>query len=89
MQAALRPQGVQTAGDLELRGRTDVALEDFAIIADSLDDVIGPLFVKAEVLADALVLFLAEKRLMSGLADFSISSTLALVMPKSSAVTSA
>src|SRR6202789_3265115 len=38
LQAALVPQSVQPALDLERRAFADIALEGFAVIADRLDD---------------------------------------------------
>src|SRR5215813_11377195 len=40
LQAALGPQHVEAARDLERRALTDVALEDLAVVADMLDDAI-------------------------------------------------
>src|SRR5690242_21840801 len=51
LQAAVLPQRIQAALDLERRPHADVALEALAVIADLLDDVVGPLLVDAERLA--------------------------------------
>src|SRR4029077_1784565 len=53
LQAALRPQCILTAGDLERRAHADVALEHLAVVTDLLDDVVDPLLVDAERLAHA------------------------------------
>src|SRR3984957_12541292 len=42
LQAALGPQRVESARDLQRRTLTDIALKNFAVIADVLDDAIGP-----------------------------------------------
>ncbi|CAB3959253.1 hypothetical protein LMG7053_05871 [Achromobacter ruhlandii] len=52
-QAALVPLPVQAAIELERRGRAQVAVPHFAIVADGLDHVAGPAFVQPEALADA------------------------------------
>src|SRR5262245_2643204 len=53
LQAALGPQRVLAAGDLERRALADVALEHLAVVTDLLDDVVDPLLVDAERLAHA------------------------------------
>src|SRR5258708_30193889 len=53
LQAALGPQLVQTAVDLEDRALADVALVALAVVTDLLDDVVDPLLVDAERLAHA------------------------------------
>ena len=52
MQAASVPQRVFTASDFQL---SQIALKDFAIIANLLDDVIGPIWAKAETFAKIIV----------------------------------
>src|SRR6202171_1277180 len=42
LQAALGPQRVEPARDLQRRALADIALKNFAVIADGLDDAIGP-----------------------------------------------
>src|SRR3954468_16939249 len=42
LQTALVPQGIQPARDLQRRALPDVALERLAVVADLLDDAIGP-----------------------------------------------
>src|SRR5215467_8012850 len=42
LQAALVPELVQPAGKAQRRLQADIALEAFAVIADILDDVVGP-----------------------------------------------
>src|SRR5687768_6775210 len=51
LQAAVRPERVQAALDLERRAHADVALEDLAVIADLLDDLVAPLIGQAQVRA--------------------------------------
>src|SRR6185312_11031237 len=53
LQAALRPQLVQTAVDLERAAGADVLVEALAVVTDLLDDVVDPLLVDAERLAHA------------------------------------
>src|SRR5262249_12728476 len=50
LDAALGPQLVQPAVDLERRAHADVALKRFAVVADLLDDVNGPILGQAELL---------------------------------------
>src|SRR5690606_30192354 len=52
LQAALGPQRVDAAGDLERAARADIALEDLAVIAGRLDDLDHPVVVEAEIGAD-------------------------------------
>src|SRR6185437_1691499 len=52
LQAALVPQGVQAAADLDRRAHADIALEDLSIVADRLDDAIGPIIGEAKPLAE-------------------------------------
>src|SRR6478735_1109118 len=61
LEAALVPQRVQTTLDLERAGLTDVAFEDFAIVADALDDVVGPFVGEPHVGADFRIGFRAEE----------------------------
>src|SRR6476660_5731072 len=51
LQAALGPQSVETAHDLQRRALADVALENLAVIADVLDDAIDPVVGEPERLA--------------------------------------
>src|SRR5471030_2805217 len=53
LQAAVLPQSVQAAVDLEHRARADIALEALAVVTDQLDDVVDPLLVEPERLAHA------------------------------------
>src|SRR3990167_1440347 len=53
LQAALRPQLVHAAIDLEDAVLADVAVEALAVVTDLLDDVVDPLLVEAERLAHA------------------------------------
>src|SRR6185312_15371400 len=50
-EAVLRPQIVESAVELQWRAGADVALEHLAVIADLLDDVIGPFVVDMQRLA--------------------------------------
>src|SRR5213078_4549723 len=50
-EAALAPQVVGAARQLQYRLRADVALEDLAIVADRLDRAIRPILVETEQLA--------------------------------------
>src|ERR1700684_1097022 len=50
--SALVPERVQAAGDLDRRAHAHVALENLAVIADVLDDAIGPIVGEAEALAE-------------------------------------
>src|SRR5260221_14758982 len=52
-QPALGPQIVETALELERRILADIAVEDLAVIADQLDDVVGPFLVETDRLAHA------------------------------------
>ena len=52
LQAALGPQRVDAARDLQRAAGADVALEDFAVVADRLDDVDDPVVGQAEIGAD-------------------------------------
>ncbi len=63
LDTALVPQSVETACDLQRAACTDVAIEDFAVIAHALDDIIGPVIGQAEVGADRRALFDAEEAL--------------------------
>src|SRR3954454_16137346 len=51
LDAAGAPQLVEAARDAEFRAGADVALVDFAVIADMPDDARRPIFCQAEVLA--------------------------------------
>src|SRR5689334_5452091 len=51
LQTALVPQLVQAAGQAQRRLQADIALEAFAVVADLLDDVIGPVLGHAHHLA--------------------------------------
>src|SRR5581483_12394348 len=53
LQAALGPQFVEAAVDLEDRACADIAVEALAVIADLLDDVDDPLLVDTKRLAHA------------------------------------
>jgi len=83
LQAALGPQRILAAGDLERRALADIALEHLAVVTDLLDDRVDPLLVDAERLAMPGVV--PRMRLMVGLSLFIISSTFFEVMPYSSA----
>src|SRR5262245_160803 len=50
-EAAMAPQVVGTARQLQRRLRADVALEDLAVVAHGLDRAKGPVLVEAEQLA--------------------------------------
>jgi hypothetical protein len=50
-QAAVGPLGVQSAFELEGRVDSDIAFIHFAVVADHLDDVVGPFFVQTQRLA--------------------------------------
>src|SRR5476649_227006 len=52
--AALGPERIDAAAELERRALAEIALEALAVIADLLDDVVGPLLVEAEDLAVAV-----------------------------------
>ncbi|KAG0919518.1 hypothetical protein G6F32_016106 [Rhizopus arrhizus] len=52
-QAALVPLRVQAAVQLQRRGRAQVAVPHFAVVAHGLDGVLRPAFAQAEALADA------------------------------------
>ena len=60
MQAALGPQGVLAALDLQLGSFADVALEALAVIADVLDDPVGPVVGQADGLAVLAFAFRAD-----------------------------
>src|SRR5262245_56643496 len=47
-QATASPQIVETAWQRDRRGHSEVALEDFAVVADVVDDVPGPRVVESE-----------------------------------------
>src|SRR6188474_3533883 len=53
LQAALRPQLVQAALDLERAAGADMLVEALAVVPDLLDDVVDPLLVDPERLAHA------------------------------------
>src|ERR1043166_67220 len=61
LQAALVPQAVHAARDLERRALPDVLLEHLAVIPDVLDDAVGPVLGKTELLA--VIAFGAEQAL--------------------------
>ena len=85
LDAALGPQLVQAALDLERRALPDVAFEHLAVIADMLDDADGPVLGQAELLA--VIAFGADEALdRPDWSDFSASSTFFDVMPSSSAL---
>src|SRR4029077_8681247 len=52
-QAALGPQRVQAASDLERAAHADIAVEALAVVTDLLDDVVDPPLVDTECLAHA------------------------------------
>src|SRR5262245_64243290 len=52
LDAALGPEPVDAAADAELRARSHVALEYFAIVADLLDDAHHPVLAQTELLAE-------------------------------------
>src|SRR4029077_8215351 len=68
LQPALVPQRVQPARDLHREALPDVALERFAVIADVLDDAIGPVVGEAERLA--VLALAAEEALDVGVVRF-------------------
>src|SRR5579884_3058953 len=49
---SLGPKRIQAACDLERRALPDIAVEDFAIIADQLDDAVDPVLGQSELLAE-------------------------------------
>src|SRR3954468_8905458 len=55
LDAALVPQRIDAAGDLQRRAVADVAVEDFAVVTERLDDVIGPVVAEADALAEGAV----------------------------------
>src|SRR5262245_40871126 len=52
LDAALGPQPVDAAADAELRARSHIALEYFAIVADLPDDAHHPVLGQTELLAE-------------------------------------
>ena len=64
LQAALVPGAFQAAVQLQRRARTDIAVEDFAVVADRLDDVVGPIVGEAHPLTQ--LLGDAQQALVSG-----------------------
>src|SRR5690606_9601241 len=52
LQTTLVPQGIEATLDLQLAAGTDVAIEDFRIVADLLDDLYGPVLRQLQVLAE-------------------------------------
>src|SRR4029077_2456365 len=52
-QAALGPQIVEPAFELERRSEAEMLVEDLAVIADQLDLVVGPLLVEPQIFAHA------------------------------------
>src|SRR5262249_14829014 len=52
LDAALGPEPIDAAADAELRPRSHIALEDFAIVADLLDDAHHPVLGQTELLAE-------------------------------------
>src|SRR5215469_5912708 len=52
LQTAFSPQPVEAARNLQWRALTDVPLEDFAVIADRLDDAVRPIIGQAERLPE-------------------------------------
>src|SRR5499427_11105648 len=52
LNATLGPQPVDAAADAEPRAAPDIALEDFTIVADMLDDAHHPVLGQAELLAE-------------------------------------
>ncbi|ENN86993.1 hypothetical protein RHSP_13702 [Rhizobium freirei PRF 81] len=63
LDAALVPKGVEAAGDLQRAACADIAVEDFAVVTDTFDDVVGPVIGQAEVSADGGTLLGAEEAL--------------------------
>src|SRR6187399_2514412 len=74
LKAALVPQSIEATGNLQIATRTDIALEDFAVIANTLDDIDDPIFTDAETGAELRPFFHAEHA-----ADFRIRRVLHLV----------
>src|SRR6202035_461366 len=72
LQAALGPQRVEAARDLQRRALADIALKNFAVIADRLDDAIGPVVGQPHAFAE--LTFEAEQA-----ADFRIGRVLLIV----------
>src|SRR5947209_19292741 len=52
LDAALGPEPVDAAADSELRARSHIALEYFAVVADLLDDAHRPVLGQTELLAE-------------------------------------
>src|SRR5215469_14638876 len=52
LQTTLGPQGVQSARNLQWRALSDIALEDFAVIADRLYDPVRPIIGETERLPE-------------------------------------
>lgn len=87
MQAALGPKRVLATLDLQRRAGANVTVEDFAVVADLLDDVVGPVVRHAEIGTDLGAFFSAKQTL-----DIRVGAVLLLVdvfdvMPSSSALT--
>ena len=59
LKPAVGPQRIDAALDLEARAFAEIAVEHFAVIADQLDDAIGPVGAKAKPLA--VIAFKAEQ----------------------------
>src|SRR5258708_30665182 len=72
LQSALLPECIQATLDFERRVLAHVALEGFAVIADQLDDVVGPIVLEPEGLAE--ITFAAQQAL-----DFRLVGTLHLI----------
>src|ERR1700722_1790593 len=51
LDAAGAPELIEAAGNAELRSRADIALIDFAVIADAADDADGPVLGQPEFFA--------------------------------------
>src|SRR5690606_2829745 len=60
LDAALGPELVHAAGDLQRAALADVPLEYLAVIADALEDVDDPFLVEAEIGGERGLGFLAE-----------------------------
>src|SRR5262249_31207362 len=63
LQAALAPERVETALELQGRLRPDTTLVDVAVVPDLLDDLVGPVGLQAEQLAHVVLLVDAENAL--------------------------
>ena len=72
LDAALGPEPVEPAGDAELGGGPDIALEHLAVVADVPDDADHPILGQPDLLA--IVPSTPSMRRISGCLDFSASS---------------